>query len=78
MDNVRLDANFSKIGYSAHLRTLENGESRQPPLNDGLHGEKKDWGAERWTGSLLKLYKEVRLPITIHITRVGKGHCISC
>jgi hypothetical protein len=66
--SVSLDANFSKYGYSAHLRTYD-GES---PTASGavssassIHGdgehEKKDWEAERNTGRTMKIYKKVSL-----------------
>jgi hypothetical protein len=60
---VALDANFSKYGYSAHLRTYDEDspESSARSSISGLHGpdhESKDWAAERTNGSVMKIYKK--------------------
>lgn len=61
---VALDANFSKYGYSAHLRTYDD---HSPPassassisnFHDPDH-EKKDWESEKRNGRIMKLYKKV-------------------
>jgi len=61
---VQLDANFSKYGYSAHLRTYDD---HTPPGSSassisGFHDpdhEKKDWESEKRNGRIMKLYKKV-------------------
>jgi hypothetical protein len=59
---VSLDANFSKYGYSAHLRTYDDhsspGSSASSLHNTDTH-EKKDWEAERRNGRVMKIYKKV-------------------
>jgi low temperature requirement protein LtrA len=58
---VSLDANFSKYGYSAHLRTyddpLKSSQSSMHGHDDSDH-ESKDWEAERRNGRIFKLYKK--------------------
>jgi low temperature requirement protein LtrA len=58
---VSLDANFSKYGYGAHLRTyddpLESSRSSIHGHDDSDH-ESKDWEAERRNGRIFKLYKK--------------------
>ncbi|KAI4219338.1 MAG: hypothetical protein L6R36_008391 [Xanthoria steineri] len=54
---VSLDANFSKFGYDAHLRTRE----LEPPASSmsrgsSVHGP-RDWDGERRKGRSLKLWK---------------------
>ena len=66
---VSLDANFSKYGYSAHLRTYDDtsggssGKSSRAASIQGFHDDdhevKKDWEAERKNGTVMKLYKKV-------------------
>lgn len=61
---VRLDANFGKYGYAAHLRTYGDegkggsGSSSVSGFYDDDH-EKKDWEAERRTGTVMNIYKKV-------------------
>ncbi|TVY33559.1 hypothetical protein LOCC1_G007531, partial [Lachnellula occidentalis] len=60
---VSLDANFSKYGYSAHLRTYDDtsGGSSETSSVSGWHGdehEKKDWEKERRNGRVMKVYKK--------------------
>ncbi|KAM3077358.1 hypothetical protein ACMFMG_006708 [Clarireedia jacksonii] len=61
---VALDASFSKYGYSAHLRTYDDGSNPQSSASSisGYHHpddhEKKDWDAERRNGRIMKLYKK--------------------
>jgi hypothetical protein len=64
---VQLDANFSKYGYSAHLRTYD-GDSTPASSASSISGqqhdpdhEKKDWEAERRNGRIMKIYKKVSL-----------------
>ena len=62
--SVALDANFSKYGYSAHLRTYDDATptgSSASSMYSSEQGEKKDWDAERTTGELIKLYRKVCL-----------------
>ena len=58
---VSLDANFSKYGYDADLRTyddpLESSWSSIHGHDDSDH-ESKDWEAERRNGRIFKLYKK--------------------
>ena len=50
---VALDANFSKFGYDAHIRTRDP-ESSASSLSDKQH----DWEAERKMGESLKFWKK--------------------
>lgn len=58
---VSLDANFSKFGYSAHLRTYDDHSSPGSSASS-LHSpethEKKDWEAEKRNGRVMKIYKK--------------------
>lgn len=59
---VALDANFSKYGYSAHLRTYDD-DSAPASSASSMYGhdpnhEKKDWDAERRNGRIMKIYKK--------------------
>jgi len=49
---VSMDANFSKFGYDAHIRT-KNPESSS---SSSMH-EKRDWDAERRKGQALKFFE---------------------
>jgi low temperature requirement protein LtrA len=57
---VSLDANFSKFGYDAHLRTYddptESGAASLQGHDEDDH-EHRDWDAERHKGRVFKLYK---------------------
>jgi hypothetical protein len=58
---VSLDANFSKYGYAAHLRTYDD-HSTPSSSASSTHSpdhEKKDWEAERSNGRVMKVYKKV-------------------
>ncbi|KAF2203314.1 hypothetical protein GQ43DRAFT_479183 [Delitschia confertaspora ATCC 74209] len=59
---VQLDANFSKYGYSAHLRTKDSPtESTATSLYGDHHGnsfDKHQWDAERKLGSTMRLYQK--------------------
>ncbi|QSZ33769.1 hypothetical protein DSL72_005340 [Monilinia vaccinii-corymbosi] len=59
---VALDANFSKYGYSAHLRTYDDGPGPSSSTTSLYRGpdyyEKKDWAAEKRNGRIMKLYKK--------------------
>jgi len=62
---VSLDANFSKYGYSAHLRTYDDSTGSSASSISGFHDpdhEKKDWEKERRNGRIMKIYKKVRIP----------------
>jgi hypothetical protein len=53
---VRLDANFSKYGYSAHLRTRD---TEPDSLHSGASSfDKETWHAERKLGSSMRLYQK--------------------
>jgi low temperature requirement protein LtrA len=53
---VRLDANFSKYGYSAHLRTKDSGSHS---LDSGASSfDKETWHAERKLGTSMRLYQK--------------------
>ncbi|CCD46354.1 hypothetical protein BofuT4P330000033001 [Botrytis cinerea T4] len=60
--SVALDANFSKYGYSAELRTYDDGSEHTSRASSMYHGpddhEKKDWAAEKRKGRIMKLYKK--------------------
>ncbi len=60
---VSLDANFSKYGYSAHLRSYDHSEPGSSRSSfSGFHDpdhEKKDWEAEKRNGRIMKIYKKV-------------------
>jgi low temperature requirement protein LtrA len=56
---VQLDANFSKYGYSAHLRTKESSPSSAVSLNsDNDLFDKEAWDAERKLGSTMRFYQK--------------------
>jgi hypothetical protein len=57
---VNLDANFSKYGYSAHLRTIpKSGEtSEATSLYDEHEHKERDWKAEKNRGEFLKFFKK--------------------
>ncbi|XP_014561966.1 hypothetical protein COCVIDRAFT_85608 [Bipolaris victoriae FI3] len=52
---VQLDANFSKYGYSAHLRTKEDSDSLDSPSNSLF--DKDTWRAERKLGETMRFYQ---------------------
>lgn len=54
---VQLDANFSKYGYSAHLRTHDAGESGTNSSASSMF-DKDVWQAERKLGSFMHLYQK--------------------
>jgi len=65
---VHLDANFSKYGFSANLRTYDDssGPTSSASSISGFHledHEKKDWAAERRNGKIMKIYKKVRISL---------------
>ncbi|KAH7370721.1 bacterial low temperature requirement A protein-domain-containing protein [Rhexocercosporidium sp. MPI-PUGE-AT-0058] len=59
---VSLDANFSKYGYSAHLRSYDHSEPGSSRSSiSGFHDpdhEKRDWEAEKRNGRIMKVYKK--------------------
>lgn len=59
--SVSLDGNFSKYGYSAHLRSHNDDQSQSAPPVGKFPDEKKDWGSDRWKGKVLKIYQEVKI-----------------
>ncbi|KAL8711317.1 MAG: hypothetical protein Q9220_004214 [cf. Caloplaca sp. 1 TL-2023] len=54
---VSLDANFSKFGYDAHLRTRDNDSSANSISRSSSEHGQRDWEAERRQGRSLKLWK---------------------
>ncbi|KAF2878191.1 bacterial low temperature requirement A protein-domain-containing protein [Massariosphaeria phaeospora] len=58
---VKLDANFSKYGYSAHLRTRED-DSQDPYLHGGGDSsntfDKDQWAAERKLGEAMRFFQK--------------------
>jgi low temperature requirement protein LtrA len=55
---VKLDANFSKYGYSAHLRTKESPTgSSAASLNSEIF-DKETWDAERKLGTTMRFYQK--------------------
>lgn len=45
---VRLDGNFSKFGYSPHLRCIEEGPGMKAQEISEEYDENKDWEIEKW------------------------------
>ncbi|KAF6229580.1 hypothetical protein HO173_011435 [Letharia columbiana] len=54
---VALDANFSKFGYDAHIRTKDS-DSSTSSLSGDLSSSHRDWEAERRKGQALKFWKK--------------------
>ncbi|KAI9863856.1 MAG: hypothetical protein M1813_003508 [Trichoglossum hirsutum] len=57
---VQLDANFSKYGYSAYLRTHDSPDQSSATSLNGDHStphEKRDWEAERRKGTTIRLWR---------------------
>jgi hypothetical protein len=60
--SVSLDANFSKYGYSAHLRTYDEDSpsmSRKSSTSGFPDQEARDWAEERNNGRVVKIYTKV-------------------
>jgi hypothetical protein len=61
---IALDANFSKYGYSAHLRAYDDHSNPESSRRTSMSGdgeyEKRDWESERRNGRIMKIYKKVR------------------
>ncbi len=58
---VLLDANFSKFGYDAHIRTKNTGTpSSSSSIREDFSSthEKRDWNAERRQGQALKFWRK--------------------
>ncbi|KAE8452640.1 hypothetical protein EG329_013899 [Mollisiaceae sp. DMI_Dod_QoI] len=56
--HVTLDANFSKFGYSAHLRTIDVENPSTPGSEDSGFGELSgDWNMARQAGMNIKFWK---------------------
>ena len=70
---VSLEANFSKFGYDAHIRTRDPDSSASSMTGDrsSTH-EKKDWGAERRKGQALKFWKK---PIMRQVSEPNESSC---
>ncbi|KAG7004680.1 hypothetical protein G7Y79_00024g056300 [Physcia stellaris] len=55
---VSLDANFSKFGYDAHLRTRDpDSSASSTTLGPAGEVEERDWDAERLQGTALRFWK---------------------
>ena len=55
---VSLDANFSKFGYDARLRTREpDSSASSTTLGRSADHEERDWDAERQNGTALRFFK---------------------
>lgn len=54
---VQLDANFSKYGYSAHLRTRDSGEEDSSSSGDSTF-DRKTWHAGRKLGETMRFYQK--------------------
>lgn len=61
--SVSLNANFSKYGYSAHLRTYDDEDSPSLSRKSSTSGfpdlEARDWADERKNGRVVKIYTKV-------------------
>lgn len=55
---VQLDANFSKYGYSAHLRTRDSPASSSAASTNSDLFDKEMWEAERKLGTTMRLYQK--------------------
>ncbi|RYN20823.1 hypothetical protein AA0115_g10037 [Alternaria tenuissima] len=57
---VQLDANFSKYGYSAHLRTKEDFNTADPTDSSAssFSFDKETWHADRHHGASIRLYQK--------------------
>lgn len=58
---VQLDANFSKYGYSAHIRTRDSPSPNSGSASLNSEGElfdKDAWAAERKLGSTMRIYQK--------------------
>ena len=56
---VALDANFSKFGYSAHLRTKDSSDSSASSISDNAISRRssRDWDAERQSVDAFKFWR---------------------
>jgi low temperature requirement protein LtrA len=54
---VQLDANFSKYGYSAHLRTRDSGDEDGGSIRDSTF-DKETWHAGRKLGETMRFYQK--------------------
>ena len=55
---VALEANFSKFGYNAHIRTRDLDSSANSLSGGSSIGEKRDWNAELRRGEALKFWRK--------------------
>lgn len=61
---VSLDANFSKYGYDAHLRTYDDTTASSHSSmygHDESEHESKDWEVERYNGRIFRLYQKPKV-----------------
>ena len=72
---VSLDANFSKFGYDAHLRTKDP-DSSADSTSDGhsSHHEARDWAAERHKGVALTFWKKPVIRQYFHRGLIWRAH----
>lgn len=54
---VQLDANFSKYGYSAHLRTKDSDDEESSLSRDSMF-DKESWNAGRKLGDTMRFYQK--------------------
>ncbi|KAK7182947.1 uncharacterized protein CC84DRAFT_1256732 [Paraphaeosphaeria sporulosa] len=55
---VQLDANFSKYGYSAHLRTKDSPTNSSAASMNSEMFDKETWDAERKLGTTMRFYQK--------------------
>lgn len=55
---VQLDANFSKYGYSAHLRTIDSPNNSSAVSMNSEMFDKETWDAERKLGTTMRFYQK--------------------
>jgi low temperature requirement protein LtrA len=55
--SVRLDANFSKYGYGAHIRTLPAGEENSTAVSTSGDMHDHDWDAAKNQGNHIQFYR---------------------
>lgn len=70
---VFLDANFSKFGYDAHIRTKDPDSSSSSLSGDRSSShEKRDWAAERRKGQALTFWKKPA--VRQYLLKVNRGY----
>lgn len=75
--SVSLDANFSKYGYSAHLRTYDEDSpsmSRKSSVSGLPNREASDWEEEKKNGRVVKIYTKVGNAKAAFYCHMKEGH----